>query len=835
MQRLKQGIRFVFAVVVALVAAPSAWSQGFDLRDPILPDISTVQQARAPAALAAASRTPLTTDAAPSAPRALPGGTRGATFVQTLSLRQELLRGPAILGQAGQSMGFKSTPAAAGVLALTLEGRSYELSIVSQAIDPKFAMRHVTLQVLGVAGGYARFSVSGDALIVGTVHTPQATYRIVPIDATTQQVYRVRADSGTKLLRYVRVARDAGAQISNVERRHVQLEQLADIHPEFAITSRAGGTLNIQGGRLGKLASGKVTAATLLAALAPHAELTLAPAKLQIRIQRVSGSGSARRIEFEQLINGIPVSRRNLVNLYADGTIREIRTSFVAPELVENVTILSEQQALEHAVTALEEKFRARLGEVELVKPTELHYDLRPFEQHLVPEYRFSVDTGAHGSWWVTVNAHTGASDIRDPRLFADTFGYRVCRTTPPTASPITCSDPGAVVMWNNPLGGTGNCPFADPMSGANPCTMLDPGRAHSALLNADRALKDIHLANPDYCCDLLGGADRSIDLVYRTNGAVSDAYYSIFSESLVSAPGSSLFQSIDVVWHELGHHYLFMYNPGLFSLPPAGQRFANAFHEGFADAFSSSIALNTPSALSALYGEAWVVGDGPNGVGTTRDLRVDQLFTQLNDLTQDVHDRGQVIANYFYRVKTVSGISNRRILELVMNVGDRLVDYDGNGMDVFDFKTAVLNSISASETALLNAANSVFTAMGQVPGGGQPPIPPGQPAPPGAPGAPVPLVANWLGCGILSNGQGATTWILNWPSVSGASSYVAYLQSLSSPWIYDSAITSSNSIDAYITGTGHQAVSFVAACGIGGCSNTSNPAVISMLPQCFH
>jgi hypothetical protein len=55
-----------------------------------------------------------------------------------------------------------------------------------------------------------------------------------------------------------------------------------------------------------------------------------------------------------------------------------------------------------------------------------------------------------------------------------------------------------------------------------------------------------------------------------------------------------------------------------------------------------------------------------------------------------------------------------------------------------------------------------------------------------------------------------ATAWGLNWPGVSGASNYVAYLQSLSYPWIYDAAVTASTNIDAFISGDGHQAVSFV-------------------------
>jgi len=842
MQRAQHGILVAF--VMALLAAPAARSQGFALRDPIVPDIASIQQAGASegartsaAPLASRSRVSLTRSA-PAVPRALPGVARGGVLVDTISLRQELLQAPATFGQAagvaGEIAGFASAATTTDILTLTIEGRSYELSYVSHAIDPKVVMRHVTLQVLGSPASYARFSISGNGFIVGTLHTPRATYRIVPVDATTQNVYRVRSDGSASSLRYQRVAREIAGQIGDLERRHVQLERLADIRPEFSIGSDTGGTLNIKGGRLGKMARGKATAAAVLAALEPQSVLTRAPAGLEVRIKRESGSGPAKRIEFEQVINGIPVLQRNLINLAGDGTIREIRTAFVAPARVQSLPMISEQRALQHAVAALEEKFRARIEEVELVKPTELYYDVRPFEEHLVPEYRFSIDTAAHDSWIVRVNAYTGESEIGDPRYYADALGYRVCRDNGTGSGPLTCSDPGAVVIWNNPFGGAANCPFAAPMSGSV-CTTLDPARAHSALLHADDVLKQIDAANPDYCCDLLGGADHSIDLVYKTRGTTLEGAYSIFTQSLVSAPTSNLFESVDVIWHELGHHYLDMYNPGLFSLPPAGQRFANAFHEAFSDVLSASIALNQSPGLEALYGEPWVMGDGDHGPGAGRDLRVDQLFTRLNDFSLSVHDRGLAIGNYFYRVKNASGMTNRRLLDLILNVGDRLQDYDGNGLDVLDFKTAVLNSVSPSETALLSAVNSVFTAMAQVPGGGPPPNPPGQPAPPGTPATPFPLQAAWIGCSILSNGQGVTNWGLNWPGVSGASNYVAYLQSLSSPWIFDAAVTPNTSIDAYIAGDGHQAVTFVAACNGNGCSNVSNPAGIAMLPQCFH
>jgi len=159
MQRAQHGILVAF--VMALLAAPAARSQGFALRDPIVPDIASIQQAGASegartsaAPLASRSRVSLTRSA-PAVPRALPGVARGGVLVDTISLRQELLQAPATFGQAagvaGEIAGFASAATTTDILTLTIEGRSYELSYVSHAIDPKVVMRHVTLQVLGSA------------------------------------------------------------------------------------------------------------------------------------------------------------------------------------------------------------------------------------------------------------------------------------------------------------------------------------------------------------------------------------------------------------------------------------------------------------------------------------------------------------------------------------------------------------------------------------------------------------------------------------------------------------------------------------------------------------
>jgi hypothetical protein len=822
MNSTKLASRSLLLAFLVLATSPG-WSQSFDLRDPILPEIDT-----APRANALSAQEPLVADATPLGDLRTPVG--------SLSIRPELLSGPSLLMSRGTGAGL-GPQADPGVLTLAIEGRRYELRFVSRTIDAKFGMHHATLEVLGEPESHARFSLTFDGLILGTLQTSRATYRIEPTDRTTQRVYRIRSGTGGKALRFTQFAEDGKDPISRLERRHVFLEQLAAIRPSFASSSETGRTLTVRDGKLGMLAAGRVTSGTLQNALLPHADLTFAPESLQLRVRSVRESNSGRRVEFEQMIDGIPVRRRNVMLVASDGTIREIRTGFVAPERAPKDPIMSEREALDQATAALEEKFRARLAAVKLMRPAELHYHVQPFQESLVPKYRLTIDAGEHGSWVVSVNAQTGASDIFDQYFRADSFGYRICRDVT-SDHPLTCSDPGAEIMWSSPLGGGARCPFASPMGGNNPCINPDPGRANAALVNADRALKDINLANPGYCCSLIGGADRNIDLVYKTSGAGQIGYLPTH-ETLVSPPGNNLFQTVDVVWHELGHHILHKYNPEVTDMASgSSEPFAKIFHEAFGDLMAAGIGLNVPPAFGGDVGDPWIMGDGSSGIDPSlqRDLKESLSFSRLNNFFLNDHEKSRVIGNFFYRVKTTSGISNRRILELILDVGDRLMDYDVNGLDVLDFKNAVFESMSPSETALLNAVESTYVAMSaDVPGGGTPPLPPGQPAPPSAPPPPVPLQTNFLGCFALASGQGATAWLASWPPTPGATFYVVYLQSLSVPWISDAAITSNNFMEASIWGAGHQAWVFAAACNVNGCGNISNRALISMLPMCEH
>ena len=135
---------------------------------------------------------------------------------------------------------------------------------------------------------------------------------------------------------------------------------------------------------------------------------------------------NGRRIEFEQLIGGIPVERRNFVTVSAFGKIIEINIRLVDAAPAAAADLLSADAAVAHAIEALETHLGKALEEVEIIKATTLSYHADSVRQVLVPLYELAIHTTADGNWRVTVNARSGESAVFDPRQYADLFGYRI-------------------------------------------------------------------------------------------------------------------------------------------------------------------------------------------------------------------------------------------------------------------------------------------------------------------------------------------------------------------------------------------------------------------------
>src|SRR5688572_19610681 len=177
------------AITALLLIASAASADPLTLQDPILPDAAEI--ATAPA-IPAAKATPI--QHLPRAGRA--DVAAPADSIGTLAIKAEDLVAPASRAKDGLTI---VRTAVAAVQSLTIDGQVYELATVDQTVDEKFGLRIVTMRVMNVPDSYARFTVSWDGAIVGTLATPTAAYRIASVAPGEQAIYRLSPRDARRL------------------------------------------------------------------------------------------------------------------------------------------------------------------------------------------------------------------------------------------------------------------------------------------------------------------------------------------------------------------------------------------------------------------------------------------------------------------------------------------------------------------------------------------------------------------------------------------------------------------------------------------------------------
>jgi hypothetical protein len=754
-----------------------------------------------------------------------------------VSIDPGLLRAPVSPRVNKQVLALGSRPQP-GPLTIQIDNRELRLAWVAEAVDRSGAIRHETMQLLGVPNGYARFSVSGD-LIVGTIVTPQAIYRIVPSGEGTQAVFATLAtDSAYARSKYA-LQLPAGLGDSALERRHVQLERLAEIQPEYVDSSEAGRSLVLRGGKLGRI-TGKADAEQVRAVINSIDKLANAPEGLELRIERISSHGQGNQIEFHQLVKGVPYFALNEMGTDKAGNVVSVRTQFVDPSKAEEASI-SQSEAQRHAVKAIEDRIKAPLKEFEILKPTELYYYRDASTQRLAPYYTFYLRAQrTDGTWAVHVDATNGSARILEN---PQEFGWRVCADASSTAHPTSCMDVGADVIWyhtyNHPNGpGIQQCPYRDPGNPLSKCVQTDPAKGANAMNEANWVLHTVQQTNPTVCCDRIGGGDHIVDLIFKTSATTAVAEYNVGSESIQSATNSDYLRNQDVAWHEFGHHVLYKNAtsfPFSTTYGTSGEYFTTVFVEAVGDLMTAGITLNArPSTITyGNIGDAWTVGDGgfpPAGM-TQRHLDDPNVTSFYHISTASTpHDASRAISKYFYKIYSTSGISAARFLELLIQVTRNISDVDQNHLDLVDLKAALLASVRAGETALSAAITARFDEMyNNIPGVGGPNPPVGVPISTTAPAAPYPLTATFDSCVIVDNLR-LTQWRLQWPRPPFATSFTAIVQQINGP-LTDTETTTGTLV---FVQTNVNASAWVFACSASGsCGGASNIVTVSPRPEC--
>lgn len=410
-------IRSLGIVIGAWVALVTPAVQAEEL--PVLPSAEEISKLSAPAYFKDSNRQQLTKPVGTAAQGKSTGDSVPVAVeapIDVISIDLTKLRAPAAIASQGKTLIVGERGPAAGPMTLQLAGETFELAWIAETTEPSSTVRHESMQIRNVPGGYARFTVNGDN-VVGTIVTPQTIYRITPYGAGRQAVFRTSDGAAAK---YQRKLRD-DSSAAHLERRHVQIERIAQIQPHYIDLNDAGRFLRVRGGQLGRLKD-KIDEAAVLAYLQSLDALVNLPDNAQIRLEEVKTFKGRKLIVFHQMISGVPLRAGSELETDGQGTVTGITTDFTDPQSVTAVTI-SQAEAQQLAVKAIENKLRIALREVELIRPTELYYDVVAAAQKTMPIYFFYMESKqANGSWLVFVNATTGKAWLAEnPQMLGET------------------------------------------------------------------------------------------------------------------------------------------------------------------------------------------------------------------------------------------------------------------------------------------------------------------------------------------------------------------------------------------------------------------------------
>jgi hypothetical protein len=750
--------------------------------------------------------------------------------VDTLKIREELLHGPSHQGPLAGGVRFGSLPQDQ-VLQLSIEGRAYTLSIVEEVQDLKRGVRHIVAMMRNEPGGYARFTVDGASKqVVGTLRTAYDKYRIAPHPSGQQLVFREKQPEA--LMQAGQSSMASGRRpLSNLERIHQRAEMLATIQPWRARIEEDAGYLFVQEGNLGTLRDNST--AGVREVIQRLGALTLLDVVPTIRITGVfrSASGNGPQIiRFEQLINGIPVERRNEIRVDNAGEITEVTTSFINPELVAAQALLPPEAAEGLARNALDFELRGTAGKVSIIVAPALSYIVSNAQLELAPVYRLTLATEAGEPFVITVGAGNGQTTVMPAAIHVegDQYRHRVCTktTTIGASNPTSCELSNTPLVWSERTDTPGTiqykCHYTFHLSNPNnPCPLAKHQTPRDVMHSVNAAWEQATANSPGVCCSNVGDTggvnDSRVDVLVGSSPAGGGALYWPQSDTIVLPDNYSL--NPDAIAHEAAHAHQNAYNGQLLN----ATGFKRSVAEGLADAATAIWAEKTGYSGT---GSAWVIGDGTSGIFSQRDLTTARTWADLNT-SPNQYAQGAVIGNYFYRLRQTGAVSINRFLEYTLDVQIRVVDVNGDGMDLYDLKRALTDAVRPGETGLLNAVNQTFSGMNNVssgPGGPSDiPAGPGQPGAPNAPPPPTGLSGQPLGCFLGPSGEPLSYYTVSFNLSSGATSYDGFFRHSSGLYyIYGGSGTTSPTN----AGANFNTVLRVRACNTNGCSALSSSSV---------
>jgi hypothetical protein len=823
--------RPIIAVLTALSALASSPAHCADaLPDDlaVLPDVATISaRTREPvAADLSSNRMPLRPIRAQRA--SVPTSSRIA--IGTLNLKPFQLTRP-----TDSTVDFQQQPIGVGLprqfahVVVTLDGQTYDLFYDSEAADPEFAFRHVSMAVLNDPDSRAVFSVDdATGRIFGTLYTQTRTYLFAPLSGSEQIVYRAALTAKAKGSSNL----DGLADPSNdmLARRHSQIELLSRLQPHRAQVIEGVRRTLLLGGNLGRMSTqsaGAFAAIVQDLGVVAHSSGT---EQFALRDSVLNDDGS-RLTRFYQSIGGIPVISENRVKV--DGAGKVLMLDVQLNHFPAMKPVLSEQDALVMATKHWERVSGRRAEQVEITEPLTLRYLPRQRFESLQLVYVGYVQFDDALPLLARIDAISGDVELL-PLAQPNDFGYSVCIDKSSTGQSIA-QDCGF------PLGSTITYYSVDPGGTAHLCPAAGPGVCMTFIKQANDLLADMDakwhaatLNNPHHqCCTQIGGGLHHLNVIKSSRQTINGqdaSFYQHPAKLFMNRVSGN--HSPEILAHEFAHAHQAYTNDIMYVM---STRFAGAFREGMADTIAGL--YGAQSVDPSLFGTQWVHGDGQLYDGSPlRSGETNRTWSYATK-TAEVHDGGQTFFNFFKRLADAAGAaaSNQRLLGLALEIQATITDKWGDGLDPYDFKDAAIGAVQPSETALKNAINSVWDAMYDVVASGpvSPPGPPGEPGPTGAPTFPALVFSAFQYCGVYLGGN-VSVFSLGWSTTGDTTEYLGYVKATSEP-LYRYQFTAPHP-QATAVGWSNTTGDFrVRSCNGAGCSGLSlSAASLNQQPQCF-
>jgi hypothetical protein len=402
----------------------AAYAQS-DNSDPILPKIQT--QIDQLAGMKQVFESPIL-HATNDAPAAKTFSTiADARYVGTIELNPaQLIKPTEDAVELSRPVAGFGIPRQLALLRLEIDGEIYELFFASEAADPKFGFTHVAMDALNVPGAYAHFSVDRTrGLVHGTLYAPSKTYRIVPsLSKAEQFVFALGSEPGGLTTPQIVEVGD-----QRLAQRHQQVEAIAKIQPQRALSAIDKPLSSVKGGNLGVMRN--TSAAEFVRVLRELSVITKITGAEQFKLQSVRKlSDGGKLLSYRQLIGRVPVDAQNEIAIDRSGKVELFTVQAVAVDIERTKAQLTKNQALKRATVEIEAIRGQRINELELLTPVELVYRLEDQGRRvkLVFQFDVRVSNAVGAEYRISVNAVDGSTESVGLTKSSD-YGYGAAMT----------------------------------------------------------------------------------------------------------------------------------------------------------------------------------------------------------------------------------------------------------------------------------------------------------------------------------------------------------------------------------------------------------------------